>query len=502
MLQVLVAYEIGEDFMDVATDLSQWVLSAQWTLGQQQASSEALPPDGRAEIVLYNGGRNFSPDAPIALVQELQPGNRLRIVYDGETVWQGWLQRLSLSAAQYGRPTATLYASQGRFILDQLRVDFPPQANIRADEIIERVLAQRVVAPGLQNAFVLDAFEWSRLDDTATVYDPAQQLDSSPGQERFASVGENFLGDVRAWEAIAEAVESEQGYFWQGRDGRFVFRDRHYFLINRSPSAEVDLDSAAVDASYRYGDPRLNEVSVTCQPRSIDPAPSVLWRSQEPISVKALSERVVIVHIDGYRSAAQSLEIPQRDVDFSAQDALGNTRSSAINISAFLISGGMARLTIRNSYPMPLDVSITLRGVALNFYDALTVTARDGVAQQISATQRRRLNLPLLSRADEAEALAHWLLKRHQAPTNAIEKISLRGDSPATAERLRTWQIGTVLRLSAYQLGHSGDYRIVGEAWRAAAATGTEATFILAPLDSTPYLQLDSSPLDLGVTAY
>jgi hypothetical protein len=490
-------------FSHPAADITAFVRRATWTLGYPDPvrSADRLPPDASAVIELDNADGRFSPDnASGPHHNALLPGRRVQMLLDDVPLWTGWLQHVDVSPGEHGPRTATLHAAGGFFLLQDHHPRLAPQQNQRADALLRDLLAQVPASPALQTGWRV---QLGQLGSTTTLYATSDQLLDSVGQTLFAYIGDVWGDATSALRVIEQLVQAERGWFWQGRDGRFVFRGRHFYLTDTTSPPAVDLGAVATAATYAHGEDITTTVRITCYPRSVTPDVQPLWQSRTPLRVGPLRDRTFIVHLDGAVSGALTLETALPYTDYTATDDFNRDRTGAIALSAVLDGGSLARVNVRNPLPVAVDVDVQLRGVGVTLFDAVTVEAADVDALLTYGRHLLDLRIPLLDDPDTAQNLADWLLQQRATPSGALHHFTVRDHDAASSTHLKTWTLGTRLDIAEAQTHAAGRYLLTGETGQWTPDDGLALAYTLTPLDTTPYAVLDvQGPLGVGVVGY
>lgn len=484
MLTVLVDWDNTVTYSHPHADISADVLQATWTLGHTDPASPAVPPDGKLVLELDNRDQRYAPaNTSSPLHTLLVPGRRVQIRLGVVPLWTGWLHQLDLAPGTNGAQTATVYAVGGLFFLAAFRPTLTPQLNQTADAHINALFQQVVASPAIN------------------------QLNASPGRTVFPYVGDVWGETTSALRSIEQVVRAEQGWFWQARDGRFVFRDRHHFLLDTSPPQDADINTAATRATYAHGTNLATTVRITCYPRTLTNGVQPLWQSNDPLRVWPATQQTFLVRVDDTVSGALSLETPQANTDFTATDDFGRDRTNRVTVAATLDSGTLARVVVQNNAAVAINLALQLRGQGVTIFDAVTLEAENTTALQTYGRRLLALRVPLLDDPQDAQNLAAWLLHLQDTPQGGLQSITLHAtDTPLdapTITRMQNWTHGTRLTLSDAQTADAQPYLIVGEAGRFSPEDGLQLSYTLSRLDTTPYVIVDAQgALDAGWVGY
>lgn len=501
MFTIYVDWGHNARFTHPLADISSDVLAAEWSLGHP-TPADGIPPDARLIVTLDNADRRYSPHNPASpLAGLIVPGRRVRVQLDGHSLWLGWLTKITISAGRYGPRTAILIAEGGLGRLRQEPIRFTPQSGIRTDAVAATAFTDAIIAASVGPALQLDASQFATLDDSSVIFDPATQFSSSPAQTTLNYVGDQWTGRATAATMIAQVTAAEAGRFWQGRDGRFIFQDRHAALLG-SPPESVDLDwSANAATADRAPDP-ISTVQVTCYPRTVSTEPQVVWQTPSPLRIPANTEQHLQVSVEQFGQGVLSLAPLVADVDFSAVDDFGRSASQFVTVVATLIGGGLADVRIRNGASGAVRVTVTVRGTTITDSGAITVEANDLLRVVEYGRRVDAYQLQLIDDIETARAFAAWKLWQWRDGYPALTHITVRDRDVTWRANMLRWTLGVQLHLSEYQVGAGHRYDIIGEAWTYIPADGLAVSYTLAPTDPNTYFITDIAPLDAVAVGY
>lgn len=437
-----------------ALDITPAVIALRWRLGQDAPASAA--------VTVRNADRVFSPESGGADLI----GRRLQIVSDdGAARRVHFTGHVSRVEPQPGRrnPTATLRTEGLDALLAQASVRLPPLVNMRAGEVIARILDAAPLRPWpLAGRWLLGRPGHSALGQTTRLAPPgiARRLDA--GQTVFAHIGDTWGEGVAALDAIRAVSEAERGRFFVDRAGCAVFLDRHRALRPGAPAAVFadDMDGLA----YTYGADVVRAVRVRCLPRAVGAAGAVLWALPEAQRIAPRGRwTVAAVYRDeaGQPLGALAVIAPVPGHDFSASAAPdGSGPDLTAQVDVFLREAGAAaaRLEIRSRTAQPLYLRLQMRGTPLHRGAPLTVEASSAAAAAFYAPAGLALDLPELDSLAQARSIARFELARRRAPRGRALTLALNG------ARALTLSPGDRVRVVETQTGHAADYFIAAEA--------------------------------------
>ena len=512
-MAVAAGYRIELDSGDdgrFATDLSAKVIALRWRLGMAKAGDRLAAP-ARAEISLRNETRRFSPEASAL---PLRRGLSLRLRYldsrgRSTTLFLGDLTRVVPQSGAQGARRAVIHAEDIQAQLRENRIELPPRAHARPDEVIAAILDSLPLRrPRLAGRAILGLRGHNALGRTTRLFSGqtvARRLQR--GRSHFVWLAEGWLSGISAWEAIARFVESERGHFYTDRLGRLVFLQRHHLLLPRAPRANFNEDALALE--YEYGGDFVNEWSVTHQPRNLGPRGVTLWQLSDHLRLDGDAEVVLRAHYRDERGrslGAASVEEPQPQEDYRAHrhpETSAGEESHRVHLRLLERSAASALLRVQNDAPHPLFLTkLRLRGQPILLGDPLTVVARDG--KSIARFGRRPGNLPLLApnEIETAAALARFELAQSANPRGRLSAIRLAG--PAHLPQILARNLFDCIQIQDEQTGHSAPYFIVAEEHEVTLGGHRhECRWLLAAAFTTHFATLGHSRLkDQPLLAY
>lgn len=483
------------------SDLTPYLLAASWSLGRE-APHDLLPAVGQATFTLHNSDGRFSPEngsSPLAGL--LVKGRRVRVQLATSggpvTLWQGWLDTVAVTSRAFGPRQAILQCRQGLERLHRQPAGLPVQLNTATGLIIDSALSRLLAAPTLVDIWQLGIAGHSELDDTAFIYDPAGQLQTETGQTTFPYAGDTWTEATPLLAVIRQLVAAEDGVFWQDRDGRFQFRDRHFWLLNNTPADSFSVDDDTVAATYGHGADVVNRVQVTAYPRQLSGPQDVIWAATDPLSLPPGNRRSLSVRPTddtGAPVGVVSIVPPVAAVDFTAADDKGTDITGQLRVLV-RAEGSTLHIEIISSASRPGLLSLQVRGQTVRRREPVSVTASDPFSLAEHGLAAQTFDLLALSSSEAADDFARWTVYRRATPRGALTSITLLARNPTWQDRLAILTVGTRVQISAAQPAHNGDYFVVGERFAWSPEDGLRGTFILRPAEGVPFWQLDSSLL-------
>lgn len=476
------------------TDITAYLLQADWQLGREHPDA-IMPADGKARFIMNNADLRFSPENDSSPLFGMLQGNRIRVVLDGTTImWQGWIEAVEVDVETEKR--AVLIGDQGMGRLRQMPAGLPVQLNQRANAIIDMALTRLIAAPTLFNNWSLGIKGSLGVD--SYLYNPGDQLNDEDGRSVFPYVGDTWDATTSVYDVIRELVQSEHGVFWQDRQGRFQFRNRHYWTLQDTAAMTIAVDTDTVAAEYDYGRTIANVVRVTAYPRQIEENFAVIWQTIEPLRIGANTTQTVTARLHdegGLPVGALDYGVPIPHVDFTATDDNGADITAAVSV-AIALEGQVARITFTNNSGKAANITLQLRGQIISRDDAVVFEVSNPQSVVDYGPRRADFDLPALSQLGEVEDFARWYLYENGQPQGQLRAFTLINRDAAALTRMTLAAFGTRITVTASQPDHSRDYFIVGEQYHWTPQKGLRGTYPLRPANIVDYWELGESQLN------
>ena len=483
-------------FDDAKGEISSRVIELRWRLGLREAY-ESMAAPGWARITALNADGAFSPER-----SPLQSGTRLRIQSDyagfTRTHFTGSISHIELDEGEHSDKRALIHAQDIQPWLADSPARLSPQIDVRADQVIARLLAGASLRrPQLRGFCLIDVEGYNQID--ATRIFPAENVARrlQPGKSRFAFVGDWWRDSISTLEAIGEIAASERGRFYIDRDGAAVFLNRHHTLIQRKIVAEFHDDMTGM--AYSYGDQRLNQIALLMTPREVGASDTLLWQLRSPLRLGRRSDLLLHLRlIDERDQPIGLLELERLATRFQLGPEGGGR---AVDSGAFAEVAQLGTTSIqlrlvnqtRNELYLTL---LQLYGKPLFRRDPLEIAAEDGEGMHIYGLRRLALDLPALSDIESARAFADYELARRKHPRGSIHRLQInaREHMPAALSA----RLFERIRVSEAQTGHDArEYLIVGEEHHVSAGGAShELTWTLEPADSARFVIINNSRIN------
>lgn len=425
----------------------------------------------------------------------LRPGTMIRIkgtysattkvLFEGKIPRSGIHYGIAPMSGEISGRSVNITAQDAMLQLLDAEYNPPLLLDATVDEAMQDMFDEGVVRWPYANSWVLEAQGNSELGLTTTLYDHAvTNFDTGMSEIAFIGDAADRGQGVSAQGYIQDLAAAEMGgrFFYNPRDGQFIFHDRHRDIQNDTSLATYASDIfSAID--YVYGDDVLNDVTINYTYREVGEPGTVLWSLPSvPFRIRAQSSR-------SFSARYVDLDNPEKNI--GAQDIIPITapfdiiaregESPSSTVANITVSGELqatkARVTVVNSSSVDLYIhTLQIRGTPLVWYED-SVRAVDGTSSVQNDLYPRVVEIRLASDVNLVQAYADLLVRRHANPVAYIRSVTFEATQTATtiaAALNRT--IGDRITITDAYTGHSSDYIIVGEGHSVKSGTGSHLT--------------------------
>lgn len=484
------------DFTDSDEDITAHVLDLKWNLGLARPY-DSLADYSTAQITVQNPTGLFSPER-----NTLDSGTQMRIQSnDGITTrthFIGYISHVVPTVGDWGEKTAVIHLQDCQPWLEDSRVSLPPQVDVTADVVIDALLNQAILRRAVIDGYCIINMDGYNLIDSISIFPDeniARSLDT--GKTQFAYVGDWWQESVPVRQAIRELVDSERGRFFINREGQAIFLNRHYTLITKTLSATFNDDMQTLN--YRYGDVRLNRLSIIMTPREIGVNNTILWQLDHPQRFAQGTQYTLNLHFtDEQNQPIGMLEFDDLTATFNTlADGLGQVVENGIGLDILQTGFTSMQIQVRNEqFPEVYLTSLVIRGKPLFRRAPLKITVSDGEGMHMYGLKSAEWNLPALSNIEVAQAFAEYEVSRRKHPSGTGQTLTaIARDHPTEVLGLTLFDR---IRITNIQTGHTTqDYFIIAEAHHVSkGGTQHQVTWTLEPADSTRFVIIDTSTID------
>ena len=415
--RVLIDWDDDGNFTGAFDDITADVWDMEWERGRDYASQlTGRSVAGRAILTVQNDDGKYSPfNTASPLSGNLLPKRKIQIrsVWPvGGAQWTGFIDRIEPAA------------SAGQV----------PSVRIIATGALGEIQGKRVNPPGSSGA-TTDVHVTAVLDDVGW---PAADRDIDTG---LTTTGRWAPQDKDALRAIQELEETELGWFFETKDGKFRYEARGARLTGDQLTALAvysDADGATLPyTTIRELDPLreiFNDIRVTVQTFTVQSlavlwtlnvssnptlaagASVTYWADYPPPSVPAGR------YVDAWTTPVVGTDVTQAGV------ADGDI---AIAVSKF---GTTMKVTITNNHGAD-TATLTLvqaRGTAVTADEPTTVSSEDSSSQSTYGERTYRLPGKFYANPSDAQSLADFVKDRHKDPSATLEARFAIGRSLAS----------------------------------------------------------------------
>lgn len=435
------------------------VLSAEWRIGLRNGGVR-LADENVAVLVVNNSTGKYSPENSTSpLFGMIAPRKRLRIVYDDQPMWTGWLNLPQVTyapmGASTGMVTATLYGVGGKQLLEQLPARLPLYSSVTADVVLGDIFSEELLPPTVADVWRLGDDIMSDLGDTTRVgsIDDFAYLDN--GKFTFEVFGDTAHDDL--WAVVQQLVTAERGYFLFNREGRAVFWNRHRVHAPNVPIATLTSDNthAPQNVVYRYGEGLANEVWVECMPRKLFDESAELWSLDNPITLAPYQTMTLEARLrrDGGQYVGTQAGL--------IASIVPNGGDVGISLTPM---GSKALIHLENTTNRTTTItSLSLNGTPSARQNMLAVMAQEAISQAQFGRFGMKIRLNAPASATEIRDIAQYEVLERAYPKGKVEKISYTESATQPNPQRLVWTVGSAITIDLAELSHNAEYIIIGE---------------------------------------
>jgi len=321
---------------------------------------------------------------------------------------------------------------------------------------------------------------------TATVPDVKIARDLQEGKTVLAIAADNWVrqspdnDDSRpqtfnVYHAIKDVAGAERGRFFFNREGQAIFWNRHQLLKDKAVQATFDNSMTEMEYTFAGLDEFTNDIRVTCHPRQIGPGGELLWQyaveDKDAIRLRRNREHEVKFSYkseSGKRIAARDVQVA--DVTYGPYEyaPTGGTEKTTQVILEAKANGGTIKFRA-GGIPITKISGIEVRGQTITDYGQMEATAQDQLSITRYGRHTLRLNLPAVDNIQAAQSIADFERYRRKEPLGKVSSMTMLSQGKqgggTHADQLAR-KVGDRIEVIEAQLGHTGDYFIIGEAQR------------------------------------
>lgn len=476
-----VSWNGDDDFSDANEDITAYTLAVSCQRGRDSGSQLiARSTAGQLQAILYNPSGRFSRfNSSSPLYGSLLPGRKVRFrttAPTAATLWTGFLDDIQ-PVTGGDIPTVRLiaYGAFRRLADGENKINAGPLVGAQTGTVI---------------GSILDAAAW-----------PVGARSIQTGE---VPLGNWYVVEKGAVEALQEVEDAEQGFVYEGLDFDIVFEGRYHRLLNEGTSQGTFTD--AVTGNWylppNQRDPLrevFNVARANVTPWSTG-ALAVLWTLQDvPVLLGAgqsisYTAQVSSGYVDPWTTPVVGTDIVQTGV------ANGDVGVSVTKTATKML------ITVTNNHATA-SASISLfqaRGVPITALDSYQLIAEDATSKTAYGQRSYPLPTPWYPNGAYAQAGLDYFISLKKDPHPQIElAIPANVDNTLFAhavQRALSDRITVVATGILTNLGINQDFFIEAIAHEYSAATATlVTTWDLSPADvAASYWILGVDQLDVG----
>lgn len=446
---------------------------------------------------------DFSVKATPLYAGIVRPGTMLRLkaTYNGttKTLYQGKIAKGSkrfgiqpMSGNVLGQSVSMTASDAMIQLLDAADYIAPLLIDTTPDQPIQRLFDDGIIRWPYANAWVLDAQGNSELGITTTLYEhDVTSLETGITELDYAGDFANRGTGVNAQTYIRDMVSAEMGgrFYYQPRDGQFVFINRHHDIQTDTSLATYTTDMF-LNMDYVYGDDLVNDVTIIYNQRRVGDPGTVIWALENvPLRLTAGTTRSFSVRYQDpdnptHKIGATGIIPPVPSIDvhvLDSEDADGEI--IPLNASADLHANN-GRLSITNSTGVDAWIHrLQVRATPLIWVED-SVHSIESTSTVQNDKYPRVIEVRAVSDVNLVQDYADLIVRKFGNPVARIGGVTFKATQDTTsivAARDRT--IGDRITITDDYTAHDADYVIVGESHQFDAQSGNHLTsWVLKPI--------------------
>ena len=443
--------------MDQYDNITKHVLDVNWQLGVKDYY-DYLAHEGTLDIVLNNESRIFSPSNSDSVIHGMFQQNlivQLDIWHVSDeqwvSMWTGFTNEFEVDVGLNSNRKARMKCKQGVYSLREGLFTWRPQENLNANQILRSLIS-------MSNAKFPNIKIWALEDES---------------REQYEYVGEGWGVSTKLEAAIKNVLEAEHGRLWYNRAGSLEFRNRDTMLNYGQDAITIDVGKTN-GATYMYSSEIINEVEVFINHKIIEEM--VVWSSKGYIYVPANgASEPILLNFEFEEGSPRSVDNQALNIDDTVitsylvrpvQDDISNLLNNEdknLVLSLENDGGGRTDIVLTNSNNYDLYAKVTdIKGDTLRGgnKDSFLFKNEDSIAAN-GLTKRKTITSPLITKYDQARALAAVHLVRDSDPSGEFKNIDYISKNADINDRILDTTIGETLILKEELSGEEGLYHII-----------------------------------------
>ena len=465
------------DYVDANEDISAYWKRIDIQYGMTRPG-EHMGRSATMNIVLNNSSHKFSPQHASAL-SGFTVGHKIKLTmtYSAVTVtlFEGRIDEIAPQPGKQGNYECVVRCIGFMTRLQNGEVGIDVSQNTASGALITSILNNLKEYPAMLTGWFLGKTDWAKLGTTTTLSGGAASFANvDTGANTYTFAGDNFSPGMSPYGAIRLVVDNERGWFFEGRDGKQNFWDRHHLHKDLPNAVDATLTDSGADGftptRYNYGGSLVNAVEIDYHPRRVEAIGVVLGQTEKQIRVKANSSASVTIRFvdeGGREYGGTNIIALVPSYDYRAARG-SNAQTDFTKWVSCTVKplGNKAEVTFTNAYRQDVSVlrGVTVRGTRITNFGAQKTGYSDTSSIDSYGRAFKRIDARMIEDSYMADDIALWEVSNHKTPTGNLEEIMFYANKSATLMGYaRDFDIGARVALSETETGANNEYFIIGK---------------------------------------
>jgi hypothetical protein len=492
----LVDWNNDGDFSDTNEDITDYVMSANWSLGFSEPYQH-VAGETRLDLQLTNKDKRFSPEGTASPMAGSILPNRLVKIQNTASgtvdLYTGYIESITPSPGVAGDLRCRIVGVGIKQFLDREEYYSPFWESVTTDDVLNDILINTTLPPVFGDNLIIDLLGHN-LIDTHWISETATVISAEEGQTTFPYVGDTWEDGVKAMRAISDLVNSDRGWFYNDRSGSAIYWNRHHLFLNSTLQGTVD--NTWADMDYRYSiDDIKNIIRVANYPRSISAGSAeILWQLDATRTVRAGGTTTFRAR---YSDQDSDAKVSGRNVtapNTGDGSLVVDPPDASYALNVIDSSARSMKMEFVNDDNNDFDVTtLIVRGQKVTTYNREEVEVIDSLSSSLYGRHILSIDHKLLDDVDFADAIASYELVQRKDPRGIVRSIGINHRSADTIDFMINRTVGDWIRVVDDQTEHDDEYVIMGENHRWEAGDKHFATYILQATDGLNYIIIDET---------
>lgn len=444
-LSFFVDWERDGTYDHALSNITPYVLSADWTLGFQEPY-QLIGGPSELELMLDNSNGDWNILKTGALFNGVLLRDvlvQIRFFHNSATWYLGTykLKGISISPGAKGERIVRLSCADWHADFMGTVYDPPLATNTTTSAAIQAAFDNGGV-PGYPLAAMNFIVDGSTLDETTTLPNYSGYLNTFAGSTTLDYVGDNIDANgegVSLYSFIEEMCIAEFG-------GRFRFQVNttngkpYYSFYGRTSLTQLSDDQSThtIDTSdfraaeYVYGSAQCNQVDITYYPRSLGSAGVVVATQPSPMAISGLDAvefdlRFTDPDAPGAECAAIDLIPPVATTDYTGNlesDGSGENYTGNLVVSIENLTNAVRVKVTNTALGTVYLTSLQVRGTPLIAHQPVTVSSADGESIATYGLYKKSMTISGSDDEGTIRAFADWYVKTRGVPYAEYKSIT------------------------------------------------------------------------------